>query len=166
MDAAGAQCRVQHHLTSSLMTRVIGVLCQQVGREAGGEGSGQVREMGLQEPDGVGQREVPRNGPRHHNKLEPTSEKALRVLLSTRLTRSQQCALVAEVANSLLSCVRRCCQQVEGGDPAPLLSPGVDTDTWRKLEKIDHYKRFAWQILRVLPGLEMRAVGVGISPRL
>lgn len=119
--------------------------------------------MGLQEPGGVQQREVPRNGPRHHNKLEPTSEKALRVLLSTRLTRSQQRALVVEVASSLLGCVRRCCQQVEGGDTAPLLSPGADTDTWGKLEKIDHCKRLAWQILRVLPGLEMRAVGVGIS---
>lgn len=32
VDAAGAQCWVQHHLTSSLMTRVIGVLCQQVCR--------------------------------------------------------------------------------------------------------------------------------------
>lgn len=34
---------------------------------------------------------------------------------------SQQCALVAKKAEGMLGCIRKCCQQARGGDPASLL---------------------------------------------
>uniref|UniRef100_A0A8C6YP06 thioredoxin-dependent peroxiredoxin n=1 Tax=Nothoprocta perdicaria TaxID=30464 RepID=A0A8C6YP06_NOTPE len=37
---------------------------------------------------------------------------------------SEQCALVAKKANGILAASGGCCQQVKGGDPAPLLSSG------------------------------------------
>ena len=37
---------------------------------------------------------------------------------------SQQCALVAKAADSLLGCTQQGLQLVEGGDPSPLLGPG------------------------------------------
>ena len=43
----------------------------------------------------------------HCYTLEPTPEKALGVLVDTKLTMSQQCALVAKVTTRLLGCIRQ-----------------------------------------------------------
>jgi len=49
------------------------------------------------------------------------AEKDVRVLVGTKLNMSHQCALAAKMVNGML---RMCCQQVEGGDPSLLFSPG------------------------------------------
>lgn len=52
-------------------------------------------------------------------KLESSfSEKDLGLLVNTKSNMSQHCALVEKGANSLLRCIRKCCQQVEGVDPS------------------------------------------------
>ncbi|GAB0181605.1 mitochondrial enolase superfamily member 1 [Grus japonensis] len=47
-----------------------------------------------------------RGGPMHHYRLEPSPEKALGVLVDTKLTINQRYAHVAKVATSLLGCIR------------------------------------------------------------
>ncbi|KAJ7395873.1 rna-directed dna polymerase from mobile element jockey-like [Pitangus sulphuratus] len=69
-----------------------------------------------------------RNHPTHQDRLESSVEKDLGVLLDNKLLRSQQCALVARKANGILGCIKEeHCQQIEGGEPASLLSPGEAT---------------------------------------
>ncbi|GAB0180047.1 mitochondrial enolase superfamily member 1 [Grus japonensis] len=72
-----------------------------------------------------------RNNPRHQHTLSATQlessivEKNLWVLVDTKLNMSQQCALGSTKANGILGCTKtKYCQQVEGGDPSPLLSIG------------------------------------------
>lgn len=48
------------------------------------------------------------------------AEKDLEVLVDAKLTVGQKCACVAKMASGILSCFS---QQVEGGDPFPLLNP-------------------------------------------
>ncbi|KAK4816235.1 hypothetical protein QYF61_013643 [Mycteria americana] len=55
-----------------------------------------------------------------------SSEKALEGPCGQHLTTSQQCALAAKKANSLLCCIRKV-EQVERGDPSPLLSTDVSS---------------------------------------
>lgn len=52
--------------------------------------------------------------------------KQLQLLVNTTLAMSQQRGPAAEKADGILGCNRSCqfCQQVEGGDAAPLLSTG------------------------------------------
>lgn len=69
-------------------------------------------------------------------------EKALGIVVDTRLDMSEQGALAAEKANVTLGCVRRAANRWEG-DPAPLLStvasPGLssmrDTDRLEKVQQ-------------------------------
>ena len=56
------------------------------------------------------------------------AEKDLEVLVDGKLDMIQQCALTAHIANHILGCIKQCGQQIEGGDPAPLLC------TWPHLE--------------------------------
>ena len=52
------------------------------------------------------------------------AEKDLEVLVDGKLDMIQQCALTAHIANHILGCIKQCGQQIEGGDPAPLLCTG------------------------------------------
>ena len=45
------------------------------------------------------------------------AEKDLGVLVDNRLAMSQQCALVSKKVIGILGCIKKCVQQVEGGDP-------------------------------------------------
>ncbi|PKU47879.1 rna-directed dna polymerase from mobile element jockey-like [Limosa lapponica baueri] len=52
-------------------------------------------------------------------------EKDLRVLVDKKLNMSQQCVLTVQKANCILGCnQKKCGQQMEGGDSAPLLRSG------------------------------------------
>ena len=50
-----------------------------------------------------------------------SAETDLDVLVGNRLAMSQQRALVAKEANGILGCIKEHGQQLEGGDPPPLL---------------------------------------------
>lgn len=56
-------------------------------------------------------------------------EKELRSLVGKKWDIIQQSALAVQKANSLLSWIKQCCQQVKGGNPCPLLSPGENVNT-------------------------------------
>ena len=55
------------------------------------------------------------------------SKFAEKLLVCNKLTMSHQCALVAKKDNSPELHQEGCCQQVERGDPSPLLSTGEAT---------------------------------------
>ncbi|GAB0182043.1 mitochondrial enolase superfamily member 1 [Grus japonensis] len=67
--------------------------------------------------------------PKHNYRLggewieSSLEEKDLGILIDEKLNRSRQCALAAQKANHVLH-QEKCDQQVEGGDPAPLLPSG------------------------------------------
>lgn len=44
------------------------------------------------------------------------------MLVNAWMNMSLQCTQVAEKANSILACVRNCCQQKLGGDDSPILT--------------------------------------------
>lgn len=51
--------------------------------------------------------------------------KDLRMLAEPLQEVNQQCALSAKMANGVMGCIKKCCQQVKGGDACPLLSFSV-----------------------------------------
>lgn len=79
-------------------------------------------------------------------------------LVDTKLSLSQQHALVAKAANGLPGCIRQSVASgSRGGGPAPLLSPGGATHSWGRLSWV--------QLLSVQVIMETGSVSVTVAAK-
>lgn len=101
-NAPAASMQMTQNLEEGLIDQMV-VLPQQAA-ETNQQGSYKVQQREIQVL------QLWSNNPMHHNKLGASqleSSLDLEVLMDTKLTRSQQCVLVAKAADSILGCMRK-----------------------------------------------------------
>lgn len=104
-NAPAASTQMTQNLEEGLIDQMV-VLPQQAA-ETKQQGSYKVQQQEIQVL------QLWSNNPMHHNKLGASqlesslAGKDLEVLMDTKLTRSQQCVLVAKAADSILGCTRK-----------------------------------------------------------